>query len=137
MGCICSAGDEEQGAQIFPGAPVGQEWYHGRIDDEEADLRLRKGGKEDGAYLVYDCPVSRCSKPRGDYYLLVKYKGKGVRWRINRRGDHYVVTEDVEGAETFRSVKKIIDHYSGAILGKSLPLADGGSIKLQGCVVLA
>lgn len=136
MGCVFSAGDEQQRVQIFPGAPLGQEWYHGRIDDGEADLRLRMVGHVDGAYLVYDCPVSPWSKPRGDYYLLVKYKEKRVKWRINRRGDQYVIGENVQGAETFNSVKKIIDHYSG-IFGKSLPLADGRSVKLQGCVVLA
>ena len=135
MGCICST-EHEQRVANFPGAPVGEEWYHGRIDDREADLRLRKGGHEDGAYLVYDCPASPCSKPQGDYYLLVKYKGRRVKWRINRRGSQYVVGENVEGAETFSSVKKIIDHYSG-LFGKSLPLEDGDSVKLQGCVVLA
>lgn len=140
MGCCMSSEVDEQPVKIFPGCPAGEEWYHGRISSPEAELRMKKGGNEDGTYLVYDCPTSCFGKQQGDYFLLVRYENKLPKWRISRHttdhGSQYVLGENVEGAETFSSVKKIIEHYRG-IFGKSLPMEDGRTIKLQGYVYLA
>ena len=106
------------------GAPTEEGWYHGGISEYQAVLRIRIA-YENGTYLVYDNPSWR-----GEYILLVYNDGELHRWRIIRRSDGmYVLGENVPGARTHDSVKKLIEYHRG-FFGKPIMLANGRRVVL-------
>ena len=127
--------NEDQQVDV-PGSPHGQEWYHGGIKDNEAEYRLKLGGRgDDGAFLVYD------GKRKGEhYYLLVLYRRKPQRLLITRRATDgkYILGWDIHGSITYASVADVINKHKEGMFGfggQLLPLPGGAAVKLQGYVL--
>jgi Ras GTPase-activating protein 1 len=75
------------------------EWFHSKITKEEAVDRLAKAGV--GSFLV------RPSDTQAGNYSLFFHIGHSVqRFRIERRGDRYVM-----GGRVFRSLYDVIERY--------------------------
>ena len=137
--CSCLSDNPEERAPLISsrrhfesvaeveGAPIGKKWYHGGIDDDEAEYRLKSVAQENGDFLVYDVKYRRGT----EYVLLVFYEGKCHRWRILRRRDgSYILGRDRPGVESYKTVRQLVKHHRGLINSKPLKLENGGSVKL-------
>ena len=117
-----------QQVKDLPGAPNDRRWYHGRISDAEAKLRLQDTPEpgERGVYLVYD------DNDNPDGYVLMLFKDATIhRWRITRRGSDgkYVLGGDNPQSRGHSSVRKLIEYHRG-FTGKPIPLDHGGRVVL-------
>ena len=104
-------------------------WYHGAIDNKTADSRLQEGADgKDGAYLLYDDPLRR-----GQYKLLVYYKGDTLRWKIqlsHSAGGKYILGEYGPGVTGYATVKDLIKAHRG-VSGRPIRIQSGGAVTLS------
>ena len=118
------------------GTPTGKRWYHGRISDELADLRMRSatadGSDSDGTYLVYDNP-----RREGGFILLVYHREELHRWRISKRksDDMYIIGRGGTDVKGFKTVRELIHHHRG-VTGVPINLEHGGLVTLSKAYVL-
>ena len=148
--------DQVRGCQLdrdAAGAPTCEEWYHGRISEEEARRRLEQSlTKEDRPvaliYLVYTPPSRRgisrnCTQNDAEYNLLCFVNNTFIGWSITRRasdGKYTVGSGSREHSRGHDSVKKLIEYHSGRLCGKALPMEQERSGIVLGnsyCVVTA
>jgi hypothetical protein len=106
---------------VYEGAPIGMDWYHGRIENARADGRMRVASGVNGAYLVYDNPTKR-----GEYFLLVNHNNRTHRFKISRRKSDgkYLLGSGVQSVRVHDTVEELIKYHRG-VFGKPIPMACG------------
>ena len=107
---------------------TGKKWYRGNISNDDADRYLdevSKGG--DGSYIVYDN-----RKTKGQYILLVYYKGDKLRWKIQRCSNDgmYILGDEDPEVNRYKTVKELIKAHRG-VMGKPIQTEKGGVVTLR------
>ena len=108
------------------GAPTGEDWYHGKLKDREAELTMQDNAMGIyGAFLVYDDPQ------RKDAYKVIAHKdGVLHRFFIRRRQDNLKFEMLGQDDKCFSQVKELIHHYRG-VTGTPLKLPNGETLALS------
>ncbi len=101
-------------------------WYQGRMNRSVAEDNLGKSAKFDGTFLVRESDALPV-KQEPIYVISVLKDGVTHHVEVERLPNGRYRIAFVEGAKTFKSLKKLVNHYTS----KPMDLEGGGSTKLK------
>ena len=101
-------------------------WYHGRMNRSVAEDFLSKSARFDGTFVVRESDA--ISVKRDPIYVIsVMNDGETHHVEVEKRRNGKYAVAGVEGAKTFKTLKKLVEHYRG----KPMDLEGGGKTKLK------
>ena len=101
-------------------------WYHGRMNRSVAEDFLSKSARFDGTFVVRESDA--ISVERDPIYVIsVLSNGETHHVQVEKRSNGKYALAYIQGAKTFKSLKKLVEHYRG----KPLDLEGGGKTKLK------
>ena len=101
-------------------------WYQGRMNRSVAEDHLSKSARFDGTFIVRESdaiPVDR----EAIYIISVLRDGETHHVEVEKKSNGKYALAYIEGAKTFKSLKKLVEHYRS----KPMDLEGGGAIKLK------
>ena len=101
-------------------------WYQGRMNRSVAEDTLSKSAKFDGTFLVRESDALRVDQ-EPVYLISVLKDGVTHHVEVEKLPNGKYRMANVEGAKTFKSLKKLVNHYAS----KPLDLEGGGNTKLK------
>ncbi|XP_021356846.1 pollen-specific leucine-rich repeat extensin-like protein 1 isoform X3 [Mizuhopecten yessoensis] len=85
-------------------------WYHGELEREEGNKKLKKIGK-DGCFLMRKCSNKKKAETQ-PYTLMVYYSGYNYNLKVRFRSDkRYALGEEKADEVTFETVPELISHH--------------------------
>lgn len=101
-------------------------WYQGRMNRSVAEDNLSKSARFDGTFLVRESDALSV-KQDPIYVISVLKDGETHHVEVEKRENGRYALAYIEGSRTFKSLKKLVEHYSS----KPLDLEGGGNTKLK------
>jgi len=101
-------------------------WYQGRMNRSVAEDTLGKSAKFDGTFLVRESDALPVEQ-EPVYMISVLKDGVAHHVEVEKLPNGKYKLASIDGAKTFKSLKKLIQHYNG----KPLDLEGGGTAKLK------
>ncbi len=113
---------EDEDPKVNPEWP----WYQGRMNRSVAEDFLSKSSRFDGTFVVRESDA--ISVKRNPIYVIsVLNNGETHHLEVEKRPNGKYALAYVQGAKTFKSLKKLVEYYRG----KPLDLDGGGKTKLK------
>lgn len=101
-------------------------WYHGRMNRSVAEDFLSKSARFDGTFIVRESDA--VSVKRDPIYVVsVLNSGETHHVEVEKRANGKYALAGIQGGKTFKSLKKLVQHYSS----KPMDLEGGGKTKLK------
>lgn len=103
-----------------------EQWYQGRMNRSVAEDHLSKSARFDGTFIVRESdaiPVHR----EAIYIISVLNNDETHHVEVEKKSNGKYALAYIDGAKTFKSLKKLVEHYRS----KTLDLEGGGTTKLK------
>ena len=114
--------EDDEDPKVKPEWP----WYHGRMNRSVAEDFLTKSSRFDGTFVVRESDaVSVRREPV--YVISVMNNGETHHVEVEKKPNGKYAVANLEGAKTFKTLKKLVEHYSS----KPMDLEGGGKTKLK------